>query len=253
MAFSRIKSSQSEAIAIGLCGAAGRMGREIFRATAFSPDLYIARAYEAPGHRSLGMKIGETAIEADDVPNFLEDCRVLVDFSAPPENIVSHLEKSAEKKIPAVIGSTGISEETRDKMETLAKVIPILYAANMSLGVNLLIALAQRTQEVLGGGFDIDVVETHHRGKKDAPSGTALMIEQQLRMIDPEVVVNHHSIRAGDVIGEHTVFFTGVGERLELTHRAGSREAFTKGVLAAVHFITNQGPGFYDMRKVLGI
>ena len=253
MAFSNNKSTQTATIAVGLCGAAGRMGREIFRAAAFSADVHIARAYEAPSHRSLGMKIGEATIEADDAPNFLEDCSVLVDFSAPPKNILSHIEKAALKKIPTVIGSTGISEDTRDKMETLAKVIPILYAANMSLGVNLLIALAQRTQEVLGGGFDIDIMETHHRGKKDAPSGTALMIEQQLRMVDPEVVVNQHSIRAGDVIGEHTIFFTGVGERLELTHRASSREAFTKGALAAIRYIVKQNPGFYDMRKVLGI
>ncbi|MCX6639379.1 MAG: 4-hydroxy-tetrahydrodipicolinate reductase [bacterium] len=253
MELSTNKPPKSGSISIGLCGAAGRMGREIFRASALSADMKIVRAYEMPGHRSIGMKIGDAAIESDDTKGFLEGCQVLVDFSAPPVAVISHLEKAAKAKVAAVVGSTGLDQDTRQKLEKIARQIPVLYSANMSLGVNLLIALAQRTQELLGGGFDIDVVEMHHRGKKDAPSGTSLMIEHQLRMVDPDLVVNHHSLRAGDVIGEHTVLFTGIGERLELTHRVSSREAFSKGVLAAVRFISKQTPGFYDMRKVLGI
>lgn len=253
MAFSNNRSSSAQTIAIGLCGAAGRMGREIFRAAALSSDVRIVKAYEAVGHRSLGMKIGEATIEADNSPTFLEGCQVVVDFSSPGDNVIRHLEVATKRRIAAVVGSTGLSNEARDRMENLARSMPLLYAANMSLGVNLLVALAQRTQEILGGGFDLDIIEAHHRAKKDAPSGTALMIEQQLRLVDPKVVVNHHSIRAGDTVGEHTVLFTGVGERLELVHRATSREAFSKGVLAAVRFIAKQGPGFYDMRKVLGM
>lgn len=253
MESSPTKNAATEPIAIGLCGAAGRMGREIFRAAALSPDIRIARAYEAPGHRSLGMKIGEAAIERDDDANFLEGCQVLVDFSSPADNVIPHLERAAQREIAAVVGSTGLDDKARDQMESIAQRIPLLYSANMSLGINLLIALAQRTQEILGGGFDVDIIEMHHRAKRDAPSGTAMMVEHQLRLVDPEVDVKHHSIRAGDIIGEHSVLFTGVGERLELTHRANSREAFTKGVLAAVHFIVRQGSGFYDMRKVLGV
>ena len=229
------------------------MGIEIFRAAALSADIHILRAYEIPGHRALGTKVGDAVIEADDTASFLEGCETLVDFSAPAESVIPHLEKAAERKVPAVVGSTGFSVEGRDRMEELARVIPILYSANMSLGVNLLIALAQQVQELLKGVFDVDIVEIHHRAKKDAPSGTALMIEQQLHLVDPDLSVRHHSIRAGDVVGEHTVFFTGVGERLELTHRAGSREAFARGVLTAVRFIVGQKPGFYDLRKVLGI
>jgi 4-hydroxy-tetrahydrodipicolinate reductase len=253
MASSDKKAAMPSKISIALSGAAGRMGREIFRAAALSADIAIIRAYEAPGHRAIGMKIGEANIEPDTVDNFLEGAQVLVDFSAPSTVVIHHLENAFQKQVPAIVGSTGISPEDRKKFEELAKNIPILYSANMSLGVNLLIALAQRTQELLGGGFDVDIIETHHRGKKDAPSGTAIMIEQRLHLVDPNLSVHQHSIRAGDVVGEHTVLFTGIGERLELTHRASSREAFSKGVLAAVRFIIHQKPGFYDMRKVLGL
>ncbi|RJP73131.1 MAG: 4-hydroxy-tetrahydrodipicolinate reductase [Candidatus Zixiibacteriota bacterium] len=249
-----LSANKQTVIPIALCGAAGRMGREIFRAAAMSPEICIVRAYEAPGHRSLGARVGEVSIEPDDVPTFLDDCRVMVDFSAPLAAVLPHLEKAAARGVAAVVGSTGLEPAQRDRMEKLAGRIPILYAANMSLGVNLLIVLAQRAQELLGkAGFDVDVVETHHRGKKDAPSGTALMIEHHLRLVDPEVDVRHHSLRAGDVVGEHTVQFTGAGERLELTHRAGSREAFARGVMAAVHFLAGKTPGMYDMRKVLGL
>jgi 4-hydroxy-tetrahydrodipicolinate reductase len=247
------KKSKINTISIGLCGAAGRMGREIFRGVVLSTDLTVSKAYEAPNHRSISMKIGEAVIEPDDTPTFLEECQILVDFSSPPDPVLSHLERAAKSKVPAVIGTTGFDQGARDTMENIAKTIPVLYSANMSLGINLLMALAQKTQEILGGGFDLDIVETHHRAKRDAPSGTALMIEQQLKMVDPEAIINHHPIRAGDVVGEHSVLFTGIGERLELTHRATSREAFVKGVLAAVRFIVGQPAGFYDMRKVLGI
>jgi 4-hydroxy-tetrahydrodipicolinate reductase len=249
-----LSANKQTVIPIALCGAAGRMGREIFRAAALSPEICIVRAYEAPGHRSLGARLAEVTIEADDVPGFLEDCRVMVDFSAPPAAVLPHLEKAAAKRIAAVVGSTGLEPADRDRMEKLAAKIPILYAANMSLGINLLIVLAQRAQELLrGGGFDVDIIEAHHRNKKDAPSGTSLMIEHFLHLVDSEVEVHHHSLRAGDVVGEHTVQFTGIGERLELTHRAGSREAFARGVLAAVRFLAGKKPGMYDMRKVLGL
>ncbi len=244
---------QTETIPVALCGAAGRMGREIFRAAALSSEVRVARAYEVPGHRSLGARIGDAVIQPDDAPDFLDGCLVLVDFSAPAKAVVPHLRRAADKHVAAVVGSTGLETDDRAQMEEIAGAIPVLYSANMSLGVNLLIALTQRVQEILQGGFDVDVLEMHHRAKRDAPSGTALMIEHSLRMVDPEVQVHHHSVRAGDVVGEHTVIFTGIGERLELTHRAGSREAFARGVLAAVRFIAHQPPGIYDMRKVLGL
>jgi 4-hydroxy-tetrahydrodipicolinate reductase len=228
------------------------MGREIFRAAALSGDIVIGKAYEAPLHPSLGAQIGAAAIQPDDVPDFLEGCQVLVDFSAPPEALLPHLRCAAEKKLPAVVGSTGISAEIRVEIERLESRIPLLYSANMSLGINLLAMLARQVQELLPGAFDVDIVEMHHRTKRDAPSGTALMIAQQLQQVTREGKIHHHSIRAGDVIGEHTVLFTGVGERLELTHRAASREAFAQGTLAAVRFIVSQRPGLYDMRSVLG-
>jgi len=253
MASSEDKSSKVGTISIGLCGAAGRMGREIFRSSALSRDIHVAHAYEADGHRSLGMKIGDALIESDTVDSFLDDCQVLVDFSAPPERVTEHLQVAAKKKVAAVVGSTGIDDKARDVMQGIAKKIPLLYAANMSLGINVMMALAQKTQEILGGGFDVDIIETHHRGKRDAPSGTSLMIEQQIKLVDKSLEVHHHSVRAGDVVGEHIVQFTGIGERLELIHRATSREAFTRGALAAIRFISKQQPGFYDMRRVLGI
>ncbi|TKJ37585.1 hypothetical protein CEE37_13810 [candidate division LCP-89 bacterium B3_LCP] len=242
-----------DTIAVGLCGVGGRMGREILSEALLYQNVTIVRGYESLDYRLLGTKIGGITIEADNVETFLDDCGVLIDFSAPADGVISHLERAAKKKVAAIVGSTGFDSKARNRMEELAGEIPILYSANMSLGINVLIALSQRVQELVGGGYDIDVVETHHRTKRDAPSGTALMIEQYLHLIDPDVSVQHHSIRAGDVTGEHTVLFTGVGERLELTHRASSRKAFTKGVFAAVNFIIGKPPGFYDMRKVLGL
>jgi 4-hydroxy-tetrahydrodipicolinate reductase len=250
MALSQVKQGP---IAIGLCGAAGRMGREIMGEIVMHKDLRLAKAYEAPDHPWMGKHLGEAPIESDRAEDFLVGCTVLVDFSAPSTAVLSHLERAAALKVAAVVGSTGLDDDARDKFELLARKIPLLYSANMSLGVNLLIALAQRTQELVGGGFDVDILEMHHRAKRDKPSGTSLMIERYLKIVDPEVKVNHHSVRAGDVVGEHTVLFTGVGERLELTHRASSRKAFTTGVIAAVRFISSQPPGLYDMRKVLGI
>jgi 4-hydroxy-tetrahydrodipicolinate reductase len=248
-----LSNSQQGSIAIGLCGVAGRMGREIMGEVVMHKDVFITKAYETPNHPWIGKRLGECSVEPDTAADFLEGCNVLVDFSSPPTSVVAHLERAAERKVAAVVGSTGLDDNARDKMEALARKIPLLYSANMSLGVNLLIALAQRMQELVGGGFDVDILETHHRAKRDMPSGTSLMIERHLKLVDPEVKVNHHSIRAGDVVGEHTVFFTGVGERLELTHRATSRKAFTTGVIAAVRFVCGQPPGMYDMRKVLGI
>jgi 4-hydroxy-tetrahydrodipicolinate reductase len=244
---------KGEIIAVGLCGAAGRMGRELFRAAALSADIIIAKAYEASGHRSLNTQIGEAVIQPDDAPDFLDGCQALVDFSAPPEALLPHLRHAAEKKVAAVIGSTGFSPEIRAQMERLAPQIPLLYSANMSLGINLLTLLARRVQELLPGAFDVDIIEMHHRSKRDTPSGTAMMIAQQLQQVTPGQKISQHSLRAGDVIGEHTVLFTGVGERLELTHRAASREAFALGTLAAVRFIVTAKPGFYDMHHVLGI
>jgi 4-hydroxy-tetrahydrodipicolinate reductase len=229
------------------------MGREIFRAAALSADIIIAKAYEAPGHRSLGTQIGNAVIQPDDAPDFLDGCQVLVDFSAPPEALLPHVQRAGQKKVAAVVGSTGLGADSRDAMERLASKIPLLYSANMSLGINLLTILARRVQELLPGAFDVDIVEMHHRAKRDAPSGTALMIAQQLQQVTPDQIIHQHSIRAGDVIGEHTVLFTGVGERLELTHRAASREAFAQGTLAAVRFIVAAQPGFYNMHHVLGI
>lgn len=250
---SQNKSTGADITTVGLCGVAGRMGREILSEAVLYPNITIIRAYETPGHRLLGAKIGEVVIEPDDIGTFLEGCRVLVDFSSPADSVVTHLEKAAQQKIAAVVGSTGFNPGDRNRMEEIATEIPLLYSANMSLGINILVALSQRVQELVGGGFDIDIVETHHRTKNDAPSGTALMIEQYLHLVDSDAKVTHHSIRAGDVTGEHSVYFTGVGERLELTHRATSRKAFTAGIFAAVNFIVQQPPGFYDMRKVLGI
>ncbi|HEX7343594.1 MAG TPA: dihydrodipicolinate reductase C-terminal domain-containing protein, partial [bacterium] len=169
------------------------------------------------------------------------------------EALLPHLRHAAEKKVAAVIGSTGFSPEIRAQMERLAPQIPLLYSANMSLGINLLTLLARRVQELLPGAFDVDIIEMHHRSKRDTPSGTAMMIAQQLQQVTPGQKISQHSLRAGDVIGEHTVLFTGVGERLELTHRAASREAFALGTLAAVRFIVTAKPGFYDMHHVLGI
>jgi 4-hydroxy-tetrahydrodipicolinate reductase len=220
-----------------LVGAAGRMGRTIVGLARNDPKIEIAAQCD------LG----------DAIEPAMAKSNVTIDFSHA-DAIDEICRASREHRQPLVIGTTGHSPAQRQKIERAAKEIPVVFAANFSVGVNALFALAHKAAELLGNEFEIEIVETHHRMKKDAPSGTAKAIAETLRRareIDSEIPIQ--SIREGDVVGEHSIIFNGPGERVELTHCAASREIFAGGALRAAQWIVGRSPGLYTMQNVLGL
>jgi 4-hydroxy-tetrahydrodipicolinate reductase len=220
-----------------LVGAAGRMGRAIVDLAKNDPKIQIAAQCDHGDAIEPAMAKSDVTIDFSHADAIDEICRA-----------------TREHRQPLVIGTTGHSPGQRQKIERAAKEIPIVLAANFSVGVNVLFALARKAAELLGSEFEIEIVETHHRMKKDAPSGTAKTLAeilQKTRKVDREVPIQ--SIREGDVVGEHTVIFNGPGERVELTHRAANREIFGGGALRAARWIVGRSPGLYTMQNVLGL
>ena len=220
-----------------LIGAAGRMGKTISDLAKDYPKIdIIARC-------DLG----------DPIEPAMRNCDVAIDFShagATTETCRAAL----QHRKPLVIGTTGHSTEQRSTIEETAQSLPIVFASNFSIGVNVLFWLTRKAFDQLGGNFDVAIVETHHKMKKDAPSGTAKTLAEVLKATKKtkgEIPIQ--SIREGDVVGEHAVIFSGPGERLELTHRAVSREIFARGALRAAEWIVSQPPGLYSMQNVLGL
>jgi 4-hydroxy-tetrahydrodipicolinate reductase len=220
-----------------LVGSAGRMGKVIVDLAKREPNIEISAQCD------LG----------DDVAAAMQNCDVAIDFSQP--GAVEEICRAASQgRHPLVIGTTGHSPEQRRIIEETAKSLPIVFASNFSVGVNALFALTGKAAEVLGDEFDLEIIETHHVMKKDAPSGTAKTLAEILkkaRTIDNEIPIQ--SIREGEVVGEHTVIFDGAGERLELVHRARSRETFAKGALRAAEWVIGKPAGLYTMQDVLGL
>ena len=222
-------------VRVALIGACGRMGRTIVDLAADDPDIDMVAQCD------LGDAI-ETAVK---------DCDVVIDFSNA--NSVEEICRAASRNGKAlVIGTTGHSPDQRQLIERTAKSVPIVFASNFSVGVNALFALTRRAAEILGAEFKPEVVETHHTQKKDAPSGTAKTLGEILKQAGKSDVPIQ-SIREGDVVGEHTVTFIGPSERLELTHRAGSRGIFANGALRAAQWVVGKPAGLYSMQDVLGI
>jgi 4-hydroxy-tetrahydrodipicolinate reductase len=207
----------------------------------------------------------------DDPTAHTTHCDVVIDFSHS-NGTLSLARACREAKKPAVIGTTGHSNEERAAIEELAGEVPVVLSPNFSVGVNALFWLSRKTAEMLGDGFDLEIVEAHHRSKKDAPSGTAKKLAEilcEVRGLDYGANVAHgreglvgerpaneigvHSIRGGDVVGDHTVTFAGAGERLELTHKAASRETFATGALRAARWVVGKPAGLYSMEDVLGL
>jgi 4-hydroxy-tetrahydrodipicolinate reductase len=237
-----------------LLGAKGRMGQAI-----------AAAAPKAGVEIAAGLDIG------DDVAGQIGNCDAVIDFSHP--NASGELGRVCrDAKKPVVIGTTGHSPQERASIEALAKSVPVVLSPNFSVGVNALFWLTRKAAELLGKDFDLEVSEMHHRLKKDAPSGTAKKLAEILceaRGLDYAKNVRHgreglvgeraaneigvHSIRGGDVVGDHTVTFAGAGERLELTHKAASRETFALGALRAANWVVGKPPGLYSMQDVLGL
>ena len=260
-----------------VAGAAGRMGTRIIALLQESSGLRLAGAIEAAAHPALGQDAGEVAgvgrrgvtITADAAA--LARDRILVEFSAP-EATLEHLRLASAHGARAVIGTTGFSQAQRQEITGLATRVPIMLASNMSVGVTVALKLLPLMARALGDDYDVEISEIHHRFKKDAPSGTALsmaeVVAEALGRDLAKVAVHGRqglpgertrkeigvlSLRSGDVVGEHTVSFGSLGERLELTHRAHSRDTFARGALRAVRWIADRPPALYSMADVLGL
>ena len=217
-----------------LIGARGRMGQAVTAAAAKEPSLTIKA--------ELG--------RGDPIVSKIDDCNVVIDFSTA-DATEAVCRACAEHCKALVLGSTGHSATQKELIMATARQIPIVFAANFSVGVNALFALTRRAAELLGGEFDVNVIEMHHRTKKDSPSGTAKrLVEILTEAGGPDRPISTQSIRAGDIVGDHTVIFAGPGERLELTHRASSRETFAAGALRAARWVIGQPAGLYSMENV---
>jgi 4-hydroxy-tetrahydrodipicolinate reductase len=237
-----------------LVGAKGRMGQAITAAA-----------------NGAGAEIVAGLDQGDDLTREVSGCDVVIDFSHPSATgAVNRACVDAAK--PLVIGTTGHSKDERSVIEAASKSLPVILSPNFSIGVNALFWLTREAARMLGEDFDLEIVETHHRSKKDAPSGTAKKLAEilcEVRKLDyaanarhgregligerPAKEIGVHSIRAGDVVGDHTVIFAGLGERLELTHKASSRDTFAAGALRASRWIVGKPPGLYSMEDVLGL
>ncbi len=255
------------------------MGRRLIALAKVDPALEITGAVEQMGHVALGSDAGEIAgigrigvPITDDLSATLMKADVAVAFVNVPSASVDQARACAAASKPLVVGTTGMTPDQEARCRDAARSIPVVKATNFSIGVTVLLQLVQETAKLLGPSFDIEIIESHHNLKKDAPSGTALSLAQaaaKARGIDLEKNARHgrkglvgerppteigiHAIRAGDIVGQHTVLFGGIGETLELGHRAQSRDTFALGALRAAKWIVGQPPGYYTMRDVLGI
>lgn len=259
-------------------GATGRMGSRITALSKDYRDLKLIGVVEKKGHEAIGkdigtiVGIGEIGIRlTDKLEDIIDSCDVVIDFTSISATI-EHLKIASERKKSMVIGTTGFSKEEIGLIKEIGKDIAIVLSPNMSVGVNLLLKVLQDIARVLGDDYDIEIIEAHHRLKKDAPSGTAMKMAQVIaesvnRDLDEVAVyarkgligertmkeIGIQTIRAGDIVGEHTVLFGGLGERIEITHKASSRDTFARGALKAALWVSGRKPGLYDMQDVLGL
>lgn len=271
--------SQVAVITLLVAGVPGRMGSAVVRAASEEPGVKVVGAVARPGAPARGRDVGTLAgVGAlhlplrDDFSAALMEVRpdVAVDFTTP-ESATDFAEACARQGIPFVTGTTGFTVAHRERLDRVAARIPVVVSPNMSVGVHVMLEAASLLGRVLGMGWDAEVLELHHRLKKDAPSGTALRIAEVvakargqdagvMRLVRagqlgerPAGEIGVQTLRGGDVVGEHTVFFLAPGERIELSHRATSRDQFAKGALRAALWIRGQPPGQYGMRDVLGL
>lgn len=262
---------------ICMAGALGRMGRRILEMAAAAEDAEIGSAFDAPGNAgkmlSVGVESGtpQEITVAGDAAEAVARADVMIDFTYAGV-CLDNVRAACAAGIPSVIGTTGLSAEQMDELRKLAEKLPIVYAPNMSRGVNLLFYLTTVAAEKLGLDYNCEVVEMHHNLKKDSPSGTAVRLAENAAEAlglsyekdtvhgregligeRPRNQIGVHSLRGGDVIGDHTVYFVGQGERIELSHRSSTRDHYAGGALLAARFALKAKPGFYDMQDVLGL
>lgn len=264
-------------IRCAIVGAGGRMGRMLIEAVLQAPDAELAAALDLPGSPFLGKDAGELVGApcgikvSDDVDAALAQADCLIDFTRP-EGTLHHLEICRRHGVHAVIGTTGFSAEQKQQIEVISREIPIVFAPNMAVGVNVVFKLLDMAARILNEGYDVEIVEAHHRHKIDAPSGTALrMGEVVAAALDrslaecavygreghtgerPATQIGFATVRGGDIVGDHTVLFAGTGERVEITHKAASRMPYALGALRAARFLRGKDNGLFDMQDVLGL
>ncbi len=262
---------------IALAGVSGRMGRTLIESVAADAGCNLHAAIDRSGSPLLGQDAqaalgGSSGVRVSaDVPAALAGAQALIDFTRP-EATFGYLQACATARVPLVIGTTGFDDAGKARIAEAARAIPIVFAPNMSVGVNLLMKLAEVAARALQDGYDIEIVEAHHRHKVDAPSGTALGLGQavagatgrdlaQCAVYGREGVTGERdpkticfaTVRGGDIVGYHTLLFAGTGERVELTHKASSRATFAQGALRAAKWLQGRAPGLYDMRDVLDL
>ncbi|MBL7151141.1 MAG: 4-hydroxy-tetrahydrodipicolinate reductase [Candidatus Omnitrophica bacterium] len=234
-------------IKLGIAGVCGKMGRRILELAQKDRDFEVTLALERKGTPMIGREIGKLKISSSLDGLFLAD--VFVDFTAPEAADV-HLDYVAKYKKALVLGTTALSQAQLKKVEEVSKTVPVVYSVNMSVGVNVLFSLLPQIAQRLGPDYRIEIVEAHHKDKKDAPSGTAKKMAQLLSdATKREVAV--HAVRLGDIVGDHTVIFCGNSERIEIKHQAHSRDLFALGALKAAKWIKGRPAGLYSMQDVL--
>lgn len=256
---------------VGVVGALGRMGERVRAAIAEEPGLRLGGALEMPGHPRLGEKLEGGVVVGDSPSSLLAASDVVIDFSIPASTLAL-LRAAAERGVACVVGTTGFTTAETAEIAGIAERIPLVMAPNFSVAVNVLVHLAAEATRLLGNGFDVEIVELHHAQKRDAPSGTALRLadavaaargqrlsERAVLTRDGETgprppgAIGLQSLRGGDNPGEHLVMFLGTGERLELAHRAATRDHFALGAVRAARWLLGRPPGLHDMREVLGL
>lgn len=263
---------------IAIVGAGGRMGRTLIEAVTQNEQAELTAATELAGSSLVGTDAGEMAgvgrlgvTIVDDISKVVDDFDVLIDFTAPAATAY-HCEVCASAGKHMVIGTTGLSEAQKQRLAEVAENSSMVFAPNMSVGVNLCFKLAEMAAKALGDSVDIEIIEAHHRNKVDAPSGTALRLgevvadalgrdlrecavygREGVTGVRDRQTIGFETIRAGDVVGDHTVLFAAEGERIEITHKASSRMTFAAGAVRAANWVVDQQPGLYDMQDVLGL
>ncbi len=262
---------------IAIAGASGRMGRMLIEAVLNDADATLAGALDRQGASTIGEDAGAFlgkktgVVLTDDIESVLAAADCLIDFTRP-EGTMAHLEAALRHGVNLVIGTTGFEATQKQALVRAGEKIGIVFAANMSIGVNVTLKLLEFAAPYFSQGYDIEIIEAHHRHKVDAPSGTALMMGEAVagalgRKLDDCAVYGRHgitgerdpstigfsAIRGGDIVGDHTVLFAGAGERIEITHKSSSRVSYAQGALRAARFLAGRDPGFYDMQDVLGL
>ncbi len=262
---------------IAIAGASGRMGRMLIETVLNDPDAQLVGALDRLGVPQLGQDAGallgkNTGVAlTDDIERVFADVDYLIDFTRP-EGTMAHLEAALRHNVKMIVGTTGFSDEQKVELRKAGEKIGVVFAPNMSVGVNVTLKLLEFAAKHFATGYDIEVIEAHHRHKVDAPSGTALAMGEVIAKSlgrdlkdcavyaregvtgerDPSTI-GFSAIRGGDIVGDHTVLFAGIGERIEITHKSANRLSYAQGALRAVRFLASHDKGFFDMQDVLGL